>query len=127
MIDSLAKVAAVAAIAFLTSAASGGAQTLTQNADQCTLSNAPASTIAAAVPEVPAVLQVNGLASGTTMVQVDIDAEGHVLDTSIAKTSGVYGLDQAALKAARASTFAPQVRNCVGVAGSYLFEVDFPG
>ena len=127
MKQSLVTVAAVAAVAFLTSIAAGGAQTLTPNADQCTVSYAPASTIVAAVAEVPSELQSARLNSGTTVVQVDIDAEGHVLNASIAKTSGVYGLDQAALKAARQSTFQPEVRNCAGVAGSYLFEVDFLG
>lgn len=124
---SFAKAAAVAAVAFLASTATGGAQSFTPNADQCAVPNAPASTLVAAVPEVPATLQSNGLASGTTMVRVDIDADGHVLNASIEKTSGVYGLDRAALKAARESTFQPEVRNCSGVAGSYLFEVDFPG
>jgi TonB family protein len=127
MKNSLAKVAAVAAIAFLTSAAGGGAQALTPNADQCAVPDGPASVIVGAVPEVPSALQTAGLDSGRTMVRVEIDAEGHVLNTSIAKTSGVYGLDQSALKAARESTFQPEVRNCVGVGGTYLFEVDFPG
>jgi TonB family protein len=61
------------------------------------------------------------------MVQVDIDAEGHVLNASVLKTSGVYGLDQAAIRAAKGSTFQPEITNCAGVAGSYVFEVDFPG
>lgn len=128
MNDSLAKVAVVAAaIAFFAGAGPGAAQTLTPSADQCAVSDAPASTLVAAVPEVPSGLKTAGLNSGTTMVQVDIDADGHVLNASIAKTSGVYGLDQAALKAARESTFQPEVKNCTGVAGSYLFVVDFPG
>ncbi len=127
MSNSFAKAAAVAAVAFLASTAMGGAQSLTPDANECAVPNVPASTIVAAVPEIPSGLQANGLTSGTAMVQVDIDAEGHVLNASIAKTSGVYGLDRAALKAARESTFQPEVRNCAGVAGTYLFEVDFPG
>jgi hypothetical protein len=34
-------------------------------------------------------------------------------------------LDQAALRAARASTYRAEIRDCVSVGGSYLFAVDF--
>lgn len=127
MTNSFAKIASVAAIAALTAAAPAAAQTVAPSAESCAAPNSQAATITAAAAEIPNSLQAAGVTTGTAAVQVDIDAEGHVLNASIAKSSGVYGLDQAALRAARESTFQPQVTNCAGVAGSYLFEVDFPG
>ena len=123
----LATAAAFALLPLLITPA--GAQTLAPNANinACAVPNAQARTIVAQVPEIPSALQSAGLTSGTTMVQVDIDGEGRVVNAAVLKTSGVYGLDQAALRAAKESTFQPQITNCVGVAGSYIFEVDFPG
>lgn len=123
----LATIAALALLPLLTVPA--GAQTLGPNSttNTCAEPNVQASTLVAQIPEIPSNLQATGLTSGRAMVQVDIDAEGHVLNASVIKTSGVYGLDQAALRAARESTFKPQITNCAAVGGSYLFEVDFPG
>jgi outer membrane biosynthesis protein TonB len=45
-----------------------------------------------------------------------------VISTRIAMKSGDAKFDQAVVEAARASTYAPATRNCVGVPSTYLFQ-----
>jgi len=92
--------------------------------NSCSVPNVQASTTYAAVAERPEIASQMHL-SGTTLVQVDLDASGNLIGESIAKSSGVGVLDRAALEAARASKFQPATQNCTATAGSYLFQVDF--
>lgn len=64
-------------------------------------------------------------ASGETDVAVTLDATGHVIATKIAKSAGNPLLDQAALQAAKSSSFSPQIENCRAVGGVYIFQVVF--
>jgi protein TonB len=122
-------VAAVIAAATLTSplapALADELQTTPATSTACAQSDTPASTVYAAPPELPQIVQNMGL-TGTAYVQVDTDDTGVLLNASIIKSSGAYPLDRAALQAAKASTFRPQMRNCVAIGGSYIFIVDFP-
>ncbi len=93
---------------------------------QCAVPNADATTTQAVEPDYPDIARQQG-AVGTTQVKVSLDATGHVLDASVNKSAGNQALDQAAMKAARASSFAPEVVNCVKTAGSYIFRADFTG
>lgn len=92
----------------------------------CAVPNADASTTQAVEPDYPDIARQQG-AVGTTQVKVSLDATGHVTDASIAKSAGNASLDQAAIKAARASSFSPEIVNCVKTAGSYIFRADFTG
>jgi TonB family protein len=104
-----------------------GAQELpSTSAASCEVPNAPATTAYAAPAERPSIAAMYDL-SGVTSVKVDIDQAGAVVSTSVAKSSGIPMLDQAAVAAARASTFRPEIRDCAPIAGSYLFMVDFSG
>jgi protein TonB len=119
---------AAAVIAFSPLAATTASAQL--NVDQapgasCEAANVTASTIYAEQPETPAVATTMHL-TGTTLVQVDLDSAGSIVGTSVAKSSGTPLLDRAALVAARASTFRPEMKNCAPVGGSYIFEVQFP-
>jgi protein TonB len=91
----------------------------------CTQPTAQATTVTAALAERPQIAEDRQM-SGTAYVQVNTDEAGNLMDASILKSSGEYVLDSAALQAAKESTFRPEVRNCVPVAGSYIFIVDFP-
>jgi TonB family protein len=107
--------------------AAAGAQELPASSAMCQEPNAPATTEFGAIPEWPAVsIEEQDELTGTTYVRVDLDATGAIIGTAVAKTSGVPLLDRAAIKAARASSFQPEVRDCTPVGGSYLFVVDFP-
>lgn len=92
----------------------------------CAVPNADATTTQAVEPDYPDIARQQG-AVGTAKIKVSLDATGHVIDASLAKSAGNASLDQAALKAARASSFAPEVVNCVKTAGVYLFTADFTG
>lgn len=69
-------------------------------------------------------LGVDDRTGATARVQVDIDPDGKVVDVQLLQSSGDPNVDQAALAAARASTYAPATANGVPVHGS--IEVDFP-
>jgi TonB family protein len=91
----------------------------------CDVPNVSAATVYGAQPETP-VLATTMQLTGTAYVRVDLDAAGNVQNASIAKSSGAYILDRAAINAAKQSSFRPELRDCAPVAGTYLFVVDFP-
>jgi TonB family protein len=88
--------------------------------------NRAASIIASVEPAYSAAAREAG-AVGTATVNVLLDANGNVTDAVVQKSAGNADLDQAALLAARTSTYRPEIRNCAKSSGSYLFEADFTG
>ena len=91
---------------------------------QSEICSAPARTVYSALAEMPSMRYFDN-ATGTANIQVDIDKTGNMLAASVLKSSGDTLLDRSALAAAHASTFAPEMRDCSPVAGSYVFIVDF--
>ncbi len=90
----------------------------------CSEPNIEAKTIAAVSPDQSA----SGFAAGnsaTAMIKVDLDATGRVTGVSVYASTGSLELDRAAMDAARQSTYAPEMRDCQAVPGSYLFKVEF--
>jgi protein TonB len=75
-------------------------------------------------PDYPEIAREQG-ASGTAKVQVTLDAQGNVLSASINQSSGSPVLDKAALEAAKASTFFPQITDCAAVGGTYVVSEQF--
>jgi len=63
--------------------------------------------------------------SGTAQVRVTLSAAGAVLGTDIFRSAGDIRLDREALRAARASTYRAEIRDCLSIGGSYLFTVEF--
>lgn len=55
------------------------------------------------------------------MIDVSVSASGTVTGTKVAQSSGDAGFDRAATKAAQESAYAPAMRNCRPVAGTYRF------
>ena len=90
----------------------------------CSAPDVPAHVLVTATAETPEVAQEQGV-TGTTQVEVSIDPDGRITATSIYRSSGSRALDDAALAAARQSTYKADVRDCEAVAGSYLFTVVF--
>jgi len=88
----------------------------------CSVPNAPAHTILAAMPETP-----DGVAGlpATAEVQVTLDAAGRVTNLRIYRTANDQQLDRAAIAAARTSTYAPALVDCLPAGGTYLFTVEF--
>ncbi len=90
----------------------------------CSYPNVEAKTISAVSPDRTA----SGFATdtiATAMIKVDLDAAGRVTGVSVYASTGSLELDQAAMQAARESTYAPEMRDCQPVPGSYLFKVEF--
>lgn len=63
--------------------------------------------------------------SGTTAVAVKLDAEGGVVDTTIAQSSGNGDLDVVAVSMARNATYTPKYVACKSVPSDYTFTVRF--
>jgi TonB family protein len=74
--------------------------------------------------EMPTIAEEQG-ASGVSVVEIDLNANGTLAQYRLAGSSGDRWLDQAALRTARMSQYQPETQNCAPVAGSYLLEVDF--
>jgi TonB family protein len=121
----LAAAAAVTFAPFASAVTPAAAQALNPAASaSCSTPDVPASTTYAALAETPAIATQYQL-TGTTLVKVELEPNGSIRDASVAKSSGAPILDMAAVAAAKASTFSPEIRDCAPVAGSYLFQVDF--
>lgn len=89
----------------------------------CTTPNSPARAVRTIQPTTPTnARQLN--ISGEVFVTVTLDAQSRVVSAAIAKSPNAL-LDDAALAAARASTFQTAVVNCKPVGGSFSFLVDF--
>lgn len=90
----------------------------------CSAPDVAARAIDTITPETPEDSDANG---AQAKVRVDLDANGAVTGVSVYQSSGDQRLDSAAMRAARASRYAPELRDCKDVPGSYLFTVDFSG
>lgn len=64
-------------------------------------------------------------ASGVAAIQVQLDAQGHVTNTSVAKSSGSTALDAVAIALAKGATYSPALVKCKPVAAAYTFTVKF--
>jgi protein TonB len=91
----------------------------------CDRPDVAARTVAVVDPETPDIARDRNV-TGTVDVRVDLSETGEVRAVSIASSPDV-SLDEAALDAARRSTYAPEVVDCKAQSGSYLFRVEFDG
>jgi TonB family protein len=57
-----------------------------------------------------------------TEIEVTIEVDGTVKQTSVYKSSGYRAFDLAAERAARQSTYTPKIRDCKRTEGVYLFR-----
>jgi TonB family protein len=77
----------------------------------------------AVAPDTPAIAQQQGI-SGVVQVLVALDANSKLVSATIQKSpSGL--LNNAAIQAARASTFQTEIVDCKPVAANYLYQVEF--
>jgi TonB family protein len=92
---------------------------------QCSSVDGPARITYAYQPEWPEVALAQSVPPATTTVIVTIDDNGNLVDESVWRTSGNQLLDNEALKAVRLSSYAPEIRQCAKVSGSYLMDIAF--
>jgi periplasmic protein TonB len=89
----------------------------------CARPNVAATTLRAVEPDTPPLAQQQGI-TGTVQVVVSLDAASHVTGTRIQSSPSAL-LNNAALSAARQSTFQTEIRDCKPIAADYIFTVDF--
>ncbi len=63
--------------------------------------------------------------SGSAIIKVMLAPDGHVVSTSVFRSSDSIGLDAAAGTAAAQSTYQAEVWKCKPIGGSYMFRADF--
>jgi TonB family protein len=78
-----------------------------------------------ATPEYPESARDLQLGPVSVLVKVTLDGRGDLQDASIQQSSGNSAIDAAAMRAARDSSYAPRIVNCVDVPGAYIFRADF--
>jgi TonB family protein len=86
------------------------------------LCNADAHVVKAAIPEVEGLSQETLLQHLATEMQVTVAADGSVKSVAITKSSGYLDFDQAAIRAAKHSTYSPAFVNCHPQGGVAPFE-----
>lgn len=84
-----------------------------------------ATVVQQAQPEYPDSAREQGLGEVQVAVKVTIGPSGSLVNAAISQSAGNMALDQAALSAARQSTYAPKIVNCQPIQGDYLFRVTF--
>ncbi|MGR4064662.1 MAG: energy transducer TonB, partial [Vulcanimicrobiaceae bacterium] len=76
-------------------------------------------------PEYPDSARDLGLGTVTVLVEVTIGPTGALEEAKISQSSGNMAIDQSALRAARQSTYTPQLADCAPTTGSYIFHAEF--
>src|ERR1700730_3192197 len=92
-------------------------------AQQCANPNVRASTLQAALPNVPLLAKQNGI-EGDVEVVVTLDEQSHVIGTAV-RSSPSSILNAAALEAARETVFQTSIRDCRPIGGRFIFVVTF--
>jgi TonB family protein len=90
----------------------------------CANPNVDARILGRVIPEYPDSVRQLGIA-GTAEIRVSLAANGAVQATSVVRSSGNGTLDQIAMRAARQSTYAGEIRNCERTPSSYLYIAEF--
>jgi TonB family protein len=104
-------------------ALSATAPAFAAGASACNAGDAPAR-ISSTYYEIPSIAAEQGV-TGTSVVKLDLAADGHVTAQSLYRSSGNVWLDASALRSARLSGFLPETRKCRPVSGTYLYSVEF--
>jgi TonB family protein len=76
-------------------------------------------------PEYPEAAKEQGLGPVTVLVKITLSPSASVESASVLQSSGNMSIDQAAMVAARQSSYAPKLVNCQPVEGTYSFRASF--
>jgi TonB family protein len=91
----------------------------------CANPNVDATVTNAVQPDYPDSARDLGLGAVTVEVEVTVGLTGNLVSATVYKSSSNMAIDQAALRAARESTYAPKMVDCQPTQGDYLFTADF--
>ncbi len=79
-------------------------------------------------PDYPELAREQNLGVVTVLVKVTVGASGALSAATIQQSSGNSSIDNAAIAAAKASSYSPKIENCLPVSGDYGFTAEFdPG
>jgi TonB family protein len=84
-----------------------------------------ASVTNAVQPEYPESAKDMNMGPVTVQIEVTVGPSGNLVGAKIYKSGNNMAIDQAALRAARESTYSPKLVDCNAVEGDYLFRADF--
>ena len=116
-----------AKVIYVASDSAASESTSRASASSCAVPNKEAAIKGvAADADYPAIAKEQG-AVGSVEVEVTLDETGAVQGVSVYKSSGSEALDNSALQAAKATSYAPATVDCVPQPGRYLFRHDFTG
>ncbi len=76
-------------------------------------------------PEYPESAKEQGLGPVTVIVKITLSPAASVESASVLQSSGNMAVDQAAIIAARQSSYAPKLMNCQPAEGTYSFRANF--
>ncbi len=91
----------------------------------CANPNVEATVTSPVQPDYPESAKDLGLGAVSVEVEVTVGPSGNLVSASVYKSSNNMSIDQAALRAARQSTYSPKLINCSPATGNYLFRADF--
>jgi TonB family protein len=91
----------------------------------CANPNVEATVTSPVQPDYPESAKDLGLGAVSVEVEVTVGPSGNLVSASVYKSSNNMSIDQAALRAARQSTYSPKLINCSPTTGNYLFRADF--
>ncbi|MBV8117725.1 MAG: TonB family protein [Candidatus Eremiobacteraeota bacterium] len=91
----------------------------------CANPNVEATVTNPVQPDYPESAKDLGLGAVSVEVKVTVGPSGNLVGAEVYKSSNNMSIDQAALRAARQSTYSPKLINCSPTTGDYLFRADF--
>jgi TonB family protein len=119
-------IAALAAACVAAPAVRVMAQTSPQPAaSACATPDRAASVTHAVIPDYPDSARPLNLGPTTVLLQVTVGSDGELRSATIYKSSNNMAMDQAALRAARKSTYQGAITNCAPAGGIVLFHAPF--
>ncbi len=95
------------------------------DANACTVRTAPARAITSYDADWPSALPPLSAVHGTALIRIQLAVDGTPNSPLVVQSTGFTTLDRAAEVATMSQHFAPEIRNCAAVAGTYLYEVDY--
>jgi protein TonB len=91
----------------------------------CANPNVEATVTNPVQPDYPESAKDLGLGAVTVEVEVTVGPSGNLIGVKVYKSSSNMAIDQAALRAARESSYSPKLVDCSPTTGDYLFRADF--
>lgn len=91
----------------------------------CANPNVEATVTNPVQPDYPESARDLGLGAVSVEIEVTVGPSGNLVSATVYKSASNMAIDQAALRAARQSTYSPKLINCQPTTGNYLFRADF--